>query len=475
MDSVTPLKSAFVFVAIDFIRPALGVLLVPIYLLYLDPKDYGVIALLSIFSSLLSLLGSLKLDTAMRVKFFDYYDNSQILYSYLQNVFTVTFLLSIFWYSILLFFGPSLFQLIFPENNIDFYPYGLVACISGLSNMCLSPFLVYLKNKVRLKEFSLLNLFIVITTISLQLYFITILEWGVLGVLLGNAIPVVATLFFILLRNNLFLFSGLNFKMVRESLAFSMPLLPYVMLDFIVSKGDRYFINMYLDLDRVGLYSILMTIVGLISIVYNSLDNAIRPILYDCFIKDSDNKLKIMSLFNLYVLIGITGLYSLMIIGNHIELITNKEIYLSIKPYFGLAILSMLPVIFVRIFNFQMMYLKKSKDISKLTFYKVIAIVLLFVILIPQFELWGVLIAILVSNVFSAIVFGVKSYQHGGITYKWNISIAFCLVFISSVLSFYIIEYANRSIWMLVEFGFLVVVSIATYYKYIEAHLAQKS
>lgn len=404
----------------------------------------------------------------MRTKYFDYYHDDEALRRYLKSIFSFVLMLSLLWFAAFSLLGPTLFDLIFPSKHIDFYPYGLIASISALSSMSIAPFFIYLRNKYDIKNFTKLTLVNIILSISLQLYLVTFLDDKVLGILIGGAIPNFLVLIYLILKYDLIRWQILhNKEMILSSLRFSLPLIPYTLLELLISKGDRYFIAFYLDLGQVGLYALLMTIVILIEIVLNALDNSLRPVIFDLFKKGpTKNMTKISQYFSFYVICGIVSLYGLFIMGNHLEFITDNSDYLSIRQYFGFATTCMIPLLFVRIFNLQLMFYGKSKEISWLTFYKTVAIIVLFIFLIPTFELWGALVAIFISNIFTAFIFWIKSRKLiPKAVYNLKIYVPMIAFFIISTSSFHFYNYNNPSILQLLHFSIFLSVSIFIYWK----------
>ncbi len=460
-----PLGSTLLFTTLGFLRPALSIFLLPIYLKYLEPSDYGVLALITIFSSSLALMGNLRLDSAFQTKYFDYYDDAELLYTYLKNISTAIIILALLLLIFFGFTGPLLFEFIFKEQTINYYPYGFIACIGALSSMCMSPYFIYLRNKLQLKSFALLTLINVLSTIIMQVVLVVYLEANILGIIVGGAVPNFLLLIYLIVKQRLIVWN-FTFKndMIKSSLRFSIPLLPYVLLDVLITKGDRYFIANFLDLSQVGLYALLISVISLIDIVFSALDNSIRPLLFDLFkrgIKENSELIKYY--FSFYAVIAILNLYGLFYLGNHIELITNKESYISIKEYFGLACVSMVPLIFVRIFNLQLMYFGKSGEISWLTFYKAILIVFLFVFLIPSMGLWGVLLSILVSNSFSGLIFWYKSRRLIGSVYDLKLFIIITSFFIFSIVIFDLFEFDHSSLLMIIPMLLLITMSLIAY------------
>ncbi|MEM8890003.1 MAG: hypothetical protein AAGD28_18645, partial [Bacteroidota bacterium] len=154
----SPFISSLVLTALGFIPALAGIFLLPLYLNQLSSEEYALMNLVIIFAGFAAMVGNLKLDAAMRTFYFDYDKEPDKLQQYLSQVFSLGLGLLILVFGILLLIGPYLFQLVFRSEEISFYPYGFYALAASFLSLAKSPYMIFLKNQIRLREFAFYNL-----------------------------------------------------------------------------------------------------------------------------------------------------------------------------------------------------------------------------------------------------------------------------------------------------------------------------
>ena len=114
-------------------------------------------------------------------------------------------------------------------------------------------------------------------------------------------------------------------------------------------------------------------------------------------------------------------------------------------------------MILARLYNLELTYLKESKAISILTFYKTIILVFLFVILIPRYELYGAIWAVFFSNIVNALIFQRKARELLTLKLNYGAIIAvFIVVFLIGMISYW--SYAEIDIAIFGALQFLLII-----------------
>lgn len=404
----------FWFASLGFIRPAIQIFLLPLYLIYLTPEDYGLLALVGVFTSILTIFVTLRLDGAVRTFYFDYNEDQNKLWKYISQIFSLIIIIGICTYLILIFLGPALFSSIFESKEITFYPYGILSITGGFLTTFSTVYFIYLKNEVRLKEYFMYSIGMILITIISQLIFVVYYELGVLGILYGQIVASALIFTTLSLRNtNLFTFK-FDKAMLLPSIKFAIPLIPFAFLLRFESHFDKLMIERFLGLEKVGQYAILMGIVGLIGILMSAMNNAMRPFLYRS-LKEMTNTTSdnVNSFLQFYLLVGALGLSGIILIGTNLEIFTDNEKYLAIRPYFVFAAIASVPLVIVRYFTLIFIYYKKSKDLTVVTIVKAVIMFLLMFLLIPKYEINGAIIAISISYLMNALIFYFLNTNYG--------------------------------------------------------------
>ncbi|MFK7782318.1 oligosaccharide flippase family protein [Psychroserpens sp.] len=396
-----PLKSTLLFGVFSALRSGISLLLLPIFLNYLSPEDYGIVSIVIIYSTIVAVVGSLGLRSALYTFYFDY-DNTDKLKEYLSNLFSVHLISFFLIVCIHLLIGDTIYELLFSSNQLSFYNYGLIALLSVFFDTLNSLYFIFLKNEVNLKVYFRYTLGIIILTAFFQIILITQYDLKATGLLLGALIP--NFIIFVLISfSNSYLFQ-FKFKksVLYPSLNYSLKLLPFLLFFAFENQIGKYLIELNLGLKDVGLYTLLIKIFGILAISVNALDDGIRPFLYRDL---NEGKSTINKYFNLYCGFGIMVLVIINTIGFNLEYIIKNAEYLVIQEYFFLGSIVFLLIIPVRFYGLMLVYYKESLKLSAVTFVKVILMVLLMIYLIPKYEIYGALYALLISYVINIVIY----------------------------------------------------------------------
>ncbi len=399
-------KAIVLFTFLSFLPAALGFFLLPVYLKYYEPGAYGALTLLNLISGFYVAIGTLKLDAAARTNYYDYKHDPAQLKMYVSSIFTYSLILAFAFYFVFLVVAYVLLEYNYQDIGLSFYPYGLVVVTSGLFSLMLVVYFIVLKNEYRLREFAAYSIAIVSLSFCLQYVLIAIVKMGILGALLGVMIAKgIVAISLLINRRDL-----INLKpersMLRASLKFSIPFLPFIIINWFFLNGDRFLLEHLLSINELGLYALLLNVLGLIKVFFHALDGAFRPYLFNLFSNNSPEIFsKTKQVANWYFVLGMLAISGIILVGSNLNFITDNTRYLTVIPLFTLGGLVMMPQMFIRIPALILVYSKDSKFISYASFISLILIVVLFFMLIPKFQLYGALYALGIMNLFLLILF----------------------------------------------------------------------
>jgi len=256
---------------------ALGFILLPIYTQYLTPADYGLLTSIEVINYLLPFFFSFTLVNA----FDRFYHQKEREANYLTHLFS-----SIFWFVLLL--GGIVVTLIIMSSyfwmprfwDISAYPYSILGFVpSLLTELSLLGF-AFFRQSLQAKKISLILIGSALINIAISLYLIIGLEMGVIGKLWGNLGAAIFSFLAVLIyvwKKQLLQFV-LHKKILKECLAYSIPLIPLVASNWINIFSDRLFIETYENMDAVGIYSIAFHISMILYFVGESIVQVLVPI-----------------------------------------------------------------------------------------------------------------------------------------------------------------------------------------------------
>ena len=209
----------------------LSFLIVPLYTYYISTTDMGIYDLLMSTVSLLSPLITLQISDAAYKWLLQEDHIEEHIRSTLQ-VLTINCSLA--------------FALVFLINQYMPIPYCTYFAFILIMTRMLETLQKLLRGLKRQKLFAISGIVYSIVFLSLNLFQIVYLKKGVVG-LFNSAIAanLVTLIFIFLAEKNLRvnLFKAFDFKMIKEMLKFSIPLIPNYMNWWIINSSNKYFVN----------------------------------------------------------------------------------------------------------------------------------------------------------------------------------------------------------------------------------------
>lgn len=271
-------KDSF-FYSLPKVLPALGqVLLIPVFTAFLSPDDYGVLALLAAAGQMLAIVMSLNMNTGVLRFYHDFVGSARR--RFLGTVAVGSLIYTGVICAVLLFWGRPVFNAVFREAQIPFYP--MVAAqilIVFFSAAVLVPGSV-LKNERKAKEWSYLQIGSWLIVTALSIYFIAFLNdgaWGkIKAQLIGSALLFVMY-WRITLKNSEISFEP---KVFNDNLVFGLPILGKSFSTYAYQFSDRWIMAQSLPMGHIGMFSLGDSFSRLIQMVQMSFGDAWMPYFY---------------------------------------------------------------------------------------------------------------------------------------------------------------------------------------------------
>lgn len=418
----------------------------------------------------LSVVVTLKLNSAMLTQYYDYYDDDTKKKRYLSSLFSVSLFLAIIFAALLYFTGEAIFELVFHSEEVLFFPYGftiLLYAILSEVNVC---YYIFLKNEKALSKY----VFIVITQILLaiifQFIFIIPLGQGVQGALLGMLIANIITTICILLMEKGILTLKPDMAMIKTSLKFSSALIPYLLIYWVLTKGGKVVLERHADLSIVAIFALLVTISSVVIMAVEAVINGVRPFLFELFAKSEESDNGRIDLFTKMIInIPLLAVPFIILIGNNLGMITSKASYLQVGSYMSLACLVAFLLVYGKLFYQQLIFVKRSEVVTKLSFLVMLLLILCFYLLVPAYKIWGVLISTALANCLMAVLFYFSAQKRLPVSYNYKAIFLVPLLFFLCLFSTeWIMVYKlelSRSLFSLVQLLILVTLLVVTNFK----------
>jgi len=262
------------FVAEGLIR-AVSVLLVPLYTRAMTPRDYGILAVTTSVTFMLSIFFSLSVDSGvLRLIINKNEEEQRRLYG---NVLMFLLVGSLFLAVCVEGLGRAGFLDFFRSVPYDPYlRYTVWTAYLGTFITVPSAMFVALEQPRKVLRLKLTNTCVVI---ALGITFIVVLDQGAIGALRAALLSAVFTALFagaLMVRRSSFALSWPSLKVV---LLFSVPLVPHLLSHWILFLSDRFVLQGFVTEAQLGLYSLGYT-VGAVAVLFTgAFANALAPTL----------------------------------------------------------------------------------------------------------------------------------------------------------------------------------------------------
>jgi O-antigen/teichoic acid export membrane protein len=440
----------------------IGLILLPLYTSYLTTSEYGILAILEVTSQFFVTIVGLGISSGMMRWYAVETSEAKkksIVFTVLSTLVALAITMNLAFFPFNhrisdLFFGHA-------DHNQYFMLLWLWVAFEMINRVAF--------DLLRLKERSLFFIVLVIvkfTSILLfNIYFIVYMGYGVKGIIisqvLGNALIIAGTSMF-LLKNLRFSF---DYKILREILSFSVPLVFSTVSTMALALSDRYLIKYFLDYSEVGIYSLGYKIASVINLfLIQSFLLGFSPLAYKIFNHPGAKPYfaKITTYF-VYALLGL----SLVLIFFSKEVImvfaSSNDDYLLAYNVIPLLCLAFVFRGINYIVSMGLHYVKKTKYTAYIVFSVAVLNILLNLLMIPAFGINGAAIVSVLANFSMMVMFYIYSQRYYSIQYEF---LRIGKLFVISGIFFFAGHLTGGlDIWtgILVKLGLLVLFPVAVY------------
>jgi len=277
-----PLIQSFaLYSSVNFGIRGLNFLLIVVYAHYLRPYDYGIIYMAEIIAAFLAIFAGLSMDGALQRLYFQHNHDSGELRSYLGS----SILFGFFWMAVFLTFvlvlGGSVQSYLPAHASVPFYPYIAMAIATAAATQGIQYRLAIDQASRRPGFYALLSFVLAVLTAACCLYGVVVRRAGALGMMEGKLVAAVITFLIAAWSMRAFLAARFQWRFVRESLGFGLPLIPHLVMASGLIVADRFILGYYRDLSEVGIYSLAYTFGMVMYLVTQSLSQAWLPMFFE--------------------------------------------------------------------------------------------------------------------------------------------------------------------------------------------------
>lgn len=413
-------------------------IMLPIYTSFLpDPEQYGVIDLLDRYTSMLTFVVIFGTDSALAFYYFDTEDKKKRL-DYVRSVMTFRLLLVLIIALVFLFGGQWLTQLLLGDAKL-YYLFYIAIGVLALDTI-IAMILTVLRYDFFTKK--------VVTFTVLKMLLIAVFSYGFLayiaptidGILYGRLISVAIVALLLIKPLLKYIKFTFNKKLLKEILTYAIPLVPASLAFWVIVNANSFLLKMFTSLHEVGIYGVAVKFASLITLLTSGVQMAWRP--FSMSLKDKkDSHVLFAKLYYGILLVGTIGILMVATIMPWIIQVLGKGYY---EAYQYIAILSAVTFLnfFYMIISVGIFFSKQTKIISYAFGMAAVVNIVLNVLLIPSFSIWGSVAAYLISYIVAITYIFFKSQK------LYHVPVSFSkmtFLFMSSLVAVIAIVYIQES------------------------------
>jgi O-antigen/teichoic acid export membrane protein len=392
------------------------IILLPFYLNYLSPAMLGVFSIYTGFSLLVQIFATYSFDSSIYTFFHDYKNDPRKLNIFLSSSFNFILIVGLVISLILSFVGPWIFDQLFSNGRISFYPYGFVSVFSGIFQ---APFKVnssLLQTQEKSTEFLKSNVILFFLIALFTIVGLILFPNTMIGPVVGRLIAVAMSGFWVLRRiYNQFGFH-FDFVLIRKTFGFNHPSLLYQIPQWFNNYYDRILMTRYLPMSQIGVYDLAVKCLNGLELILIGFNGSFYPKVLGIVVlqKEKQSTQEINRYYNgLSAVAIILVMFGILVLPWVIELLVffmGKTDYLLVLPIIPLIAVTYL----VRSFRlYSAMPYAALKHMKPLPVYYTIVIIVklgLMALLLQRFGIIGAIYSTWIGYLFEILIlyFGIQ-------------------------------------------------------------------
>ena len=274
------LKQFSAYTLIGFLAAGINFLLMPYLSHFLKPEEYGILAMVNSFVTILIPLIGLVTSGLINVEYYKLKDKKEFasLFSSIQAIPVIPFLF--FLVLSFVFKKPIAGFLEIPDNKSYWIP---LSCLLAALSIYFETLLGFTVIEQKPKVYAFFGFSKIVIEVSLTIYFVTYLGYGWEGRLLAWLIASIALFIaaFFYFNKRKLLSIAIKKKYVFSALGFGLPLILHVIGKFVINQSDRIFITKMVSIEEAGIYNIGYQVGMILLIIVGAVGNFIQPFLYE--------------------------------------------------------------------------------------------------------------------------------------------------------------------------------------------------
>lgn len=282
-------SNSAIYLLSNIARAAVPFALLPILTRYLTPAEYGTVAMFQILVAALAAVIGVSVHGAANRKFFDPDVSQHELAQYIGSCMQILVVTTLLGLAVAIAFQQPLSIWLGLEPTWIAWAV-LVAAASFLINLRLGQWQV----RGAATRYGAMQILSSLSNMLIAVLLVTVLLRGAAGSIEAQTwtLSVFAVLAIYLLAKDKLLAFSWRPDYLREALNFGLPLVPHIVGLFLLNAADRLVIKTQLGLTEAGIYMVALQITMAMSIVFDAINKAYVPWLYERLARNNEEEKK---------------------------------------------------------------------------------------------------------------------------------------------------------------------------------------
>ena len=389
-------KQSFIYGIGNMANKVIGFILLPLYTSHLTIDDYGMLGLLEATAMILVAVLSLRIPTAM-IRWCSDTDDEEEQKSILFTSFFSLLLIVLILNLCLQPFAEQFAHLFFQEREYTIFFQLLFASI-GFEILSKIP-LEFLRFKEKPVPYISINLTKLVIVLGLNIYLIAFLQWGIKGILVSQLIGHG----FVLLLTSKYLLNNFAYSFNKTAAwgmaSYGFPLVFSTLSAMLLTLSDRYILPYFHEYGDLGIYNLGYKIASVTNVfLITSFQLGFLPIAFKRF-KEPE--------FEPFLSKVLTYFSFLIVVFTIILAFFSKEIIVTfsrnIDYHYAYNFVPIIGFLFIfkaiqYVFTLGLHFTKKTKFNINITITGLIINVILNILLIPKYNIYGAIVASIISG-----------------------------------------------------------------------------
>jgi len=392
-----------------------ALLLIPVYWRFLEPSDFGVLAITGMVNNFLVIFLGLAVSENV-TRFYHEWPAAERR-ERLGSIWILDWSSSlVVGIPVALFGGYAAHALI---NQVAWDPYIRVAVWAAIFSSFSSTPLAVLRIEERPKAFIFCTLSVFIIRTALAIWFVVGRGSGCLGVLeadLYSALAMLPVYFLILLRSARF---TCRVDQIKAAVRFSFPLVPAGLFDGLLLNADRFVLEKFIPLGQLGLYNIGNSLSGALRGLYGPLKTTWVPFAIKTAIKTKDGRQTIARMANLFVATVFLAALGLAMVGPDLIHLIGVQKYNAVADYIPLFVIPQALYGCATLFAVGIGLAKKNHYSPVIAFIGAAASIVSLLALVPAYGINGAFIALVIGATVRLAAYLLIAQKFYAIPYNW--------------------------------------------------------